>query len=237
MLASYGLEPSKSCQTCKLKSEGFFCHLADATLQAFERVTSTSLYPEGALLFSEGEEPRGIFVLCEGRAKLSFSSSEGKTLILHLASPGEVLGLNATVSGKPHVATAEVMRACQVKFVRRDDFLKFLNEHPDACIRAVQVLSQSYQAACAQIRTLGLSSSAIEKLARLLLELSVSGEKTADGTRVRVALTHEEIAQIIGTSRETVTRTLSEFKHRRLAALQGSTLLIPNKAALEALAA
>jgi len=223
--------------TTEHKAKGFFGGLSDATKRAFEQIKFTMAYPEGSFLFSEGEEPRGVFVLCQGHAKLSLSSSEGKTLILRLASPGEILGLNATISGKAYAGTAEVLRACEVNFVRRDEFLRFLNGHADACLKVAQMLSQSYQTACAQIRTLGLSSSALEKLARLLLELSAAGEETKQGTRVKLGLTHEEIAQIIGTSRETVTRTLAEFRTRRLAALQGSMLLIPNKAALEDIAA
>jgi CRP/FNR family transcriptional regulator, cyclic AMP receptor protein len=231
MRNSYGLDVNDSCQI--IKSKGFFCHLSEATLRAFQKIRFSTTYPPGAILFGEGEKPHGVYLLRQGNAKLFLSSSEGKTVILRLASPGEILGLNAVISGKPYAATAEVSRPCQVDFVRREEFVRFLGEHPDACMKAAQVLSESYRTACAQIRTLGLSSSALEKLARLLLELSAAGEETKQGTRVKLALTHEEIAQIIGTSRETVTRTLAQFRTKRLAALHGSTLLIRNKAALE----
>jgi CRP/FNR family cyclic AMP-dependent transcriptional regulator len=237
MLATYDFEPNGSGEDRKVKSLSFFSQLSEPTLRAFEQIKFSSSYPQGSLLFSEREDPRGVFVLREGHAKLFLTSSEGKTLILRLASPGEILGLNETISGKPFIATAEAARTCQVSFVRRSDFLRFLNEHADACMRAAQMLSRTYHSACEQIRTLGLSSSALEKLARLLLELSATGEETEQGTRVEVGLTHEEIAQIIGTSRETVTRTLTQFRTQHLAALRGSTLLIPNKAALEDLVA
>ena len=72
---------------------------------------------------------RGIYILCKGRVKLSATSREGQTLILQVAQPGEVLGLNATVSGSPHDTTAETGQPCQLNFVKRDDFLKFLTEH------------------------------------------------------------------------------------------------------------
>jgi CRP/FNR family cyclic AMP-dependent transcriptional regulator len=234
---SHKFEPSDACESKELRAKGFFGGLSESAVRAFEQIRFTMTYPEGSVLFSEGDEPRGIFVLCQGHAKLSLSSSEGKTIILRLAAPGDFLGLNAAISGKPYAATAEVLGDCQAYFVRREEFLRFLNGHADACMKAAQMLSQTYQTACAQIRTLGLSGSALEKLARLLLELSAAGEETNQGTRVTLDLTHEEIAQIIGTSRETVTRTLAQFRTRRLAALHGSTLLIPNKAALQDLAA
>ncbi len=235
MSSAYGLNVSDRCQTCKIRSKGFFCDLSPGALRAFDAIKFSITYPRGAVLFGEGEEPRGIFVLCQGSAKLTLNSSEGKTIILKIAEPGEVLGLNAILSGKPYGATAEVLHACQVNFVRREDFLRFLREHADAALSAAQVLSNSYQAARGQIRTLGLAGSAQEKLARLLLEWSAGGQETKQSTRVKLALTHEEIGQIIGASRETVTRGLAEFKSRHFASVHGSTLTIQDRAALESL--
>ncbi len=235
MLSPYGLEVTESCQNCKIRSKGSFCQLSPAALRAFDAIKHPTTYPRGAVLYVEGEESRGIFVLCQGRAKLTLSSSDGKTMILRIVEPGEVLGLNATLSGQPYEATAEVLHPCQVNFVRREDFLRFLREHSDASLGAAQILSNSYQAACGRIRTLGLSRSALGKLARVLLDWSSEGEETKQGTRVKLSLTHQEIAQVIGTSRETVTRGFAEFKNRHLAAFHGSTLMIQNKAALESL--
>jgi CRP/FNR family transcriptional regulator len=86
--------------------------------------------------------------------------------------------------------------------------------------------------ACSQLRTLGLASSAPEKLARLLLEWSDRGQSADSESRVRITLTHEQIGDFIGTSRETVTRTLSNFKNRRLVDFQGSMMTIPSRIAL-----
>jgi CRP/FNR family transcriptional regulator, cyclic AMP receptor protein len=144
-----------------------------------------------------------------------------------------VLGLNSAVSCRPYDLTVETLEPCQVNFVKREDFLRFLAEHAEASIVAAQQLSGSYHAACEQIRALGLSQSASEKLARFLLNWSGKGQQTGQGIRVRLALTHEEIAQTIGSSRETVTRTLGDFKSKQFAMLKGSTLVIQNKAALE----
>jgi len=178
-----------------------------------------------------------VHIICSGRVKLYTTSRDGKTLILRIAQPGEILGLHATVAGKPYELTAETLQSSQLDFVRRDDFLKFLQNHADACLHAAQHLSQNCQSAYEMIRSLGLSHSVAEKLARLLLEWATDAETTEDGLRIKVALTHEEIAQLIGTSRETVTRVLGEFRDKQLAQLRGSTLLIQNKAGLERLIA
>jgi CRP/FNR family cyclic AMP-dependent transcriptional regulator len=121
-----------------------------------------------------------------------------------------------------------------LNFIKRDDFLRFLQKHGDACLQAAQHLSKDCQSAYQQIRSLGLSHSAPERLARLLLEWSV-GFNANDEVKVKLSLTHEEIAQIIGTSRETVTRVLAEFRKKQIAILKGSTLTIRNKPALERL--
>ncbi len=236
MSAPYGLEIVDNCTTCTLRDKGFFCDLPKPSLEAFQAITFPASYPSGAMLFSQGQKPRGVFLLCKGSAKLSITASDGKTLILRIAKPGEMLGLHASVSGTPYEMTAETLHPSQVNFVRREDFMKFLREHIDGCLQAAKHLSSSCQAAYEQIRSLGLCHSAREKLAGVLLEwAAIGGENTAEGTRVKVAMTHEEIAQVIGTSRETVTRTLGEFRTEQLAYIKGANLVIRNRPALVAM--
>jgi CRP/FNR family transcriptional regulator len=199
----------------------------------FNAIRFQSIYPAGAILFLEKQDPRGVFVLCDGEVKLSISSSGGKTLILRIAKPGEILGLMATMSSSPYELTAETLHPCQVSFVRCDDFLRFVGKHSEAYQGVVRQLAKNYGGACAQLRTVGLSASAPEKLARLLLEWSAETKDTKPTTQIKMPLTHEEIAEFIGTTRETVTRTLSDFKGRRLVSLQGSTLMICDRPALE----
>jgi CRP/FNR family transcriptional regulator, cyclic AMP receptor protein len=232
----YGLEIADNCLQCRARFNRLFCDLSPKALQTFQTIKSTTVYPKGAVLFIEGQSPRGVYVLCSGRAKLSTSSSEGKTLIMRVADAGEVLGLSATVSGKPYDASAEVMEAAQVNFVGRDEFLRFLGQHGDACLRVAQHLSNNYHLACEQIRSLGLSHSVGERLARLLLEwCDKTGEKSEQGIRVRMLLTHEQIAQLLGTSRETITRLLAEFRRNKLINLRGSSLVVPSKGRLQSL--
>lgn len=233
MSTPYGIQISENCLLCKLRQTGYFCDLPKSSLEELERVKYASAYPQGAVLFVEGQAPRGVYMICSGRVKLSTTSRDGKTLILRIAQPGEVLGLHATVSGRPYELTGETLQPCQLDFIRRDDFLRLLQHHADACLNAAQHLSQNCQSAYEMIRSLGLSHSVAEKLARLFLEWASDGETTKEGIRIKIALTHEEIAQLIGTSRETVTRVLSEFRQKKLAQLRGSTLMILDKPALE----
>jgi CRP/FNR family cyclic AMP-dependent transcriptional regulator len=237
MKGPYGFETSEHCQQCKSRANGFFCQLSAQALKDFDDVRSSTTYPEGAILFLEKQEPRGIFMLCAGEVKLSISSSGGKTLILRIAKPGEVLGLMATISGVPYEVTAETIRPCQVAYIRREDFVRFIAKHPEAYQSVVRQMTSLYQGACSQLRTVGLSASAPEKLARLLLDWSAGGKDTEQGTQIKFPLTHEEIAALIGTTRETVTRTLSEFKSNHLVSMHGSDLMISNRPALESLGA
>jgi len=236
MKGPYGLELNDGCKTCKLRTASFFCQLSPAALKDFDAIKSTATYPKGALLFMERQEARGAFLLCEGEVKLSISSSEGKTLIMRVAKAGEILGLMAAMSGGSYEVTAETIHPCQVAFVRREDFQRFVAKYSEASQGVARQMTMQYQAACEQLRTVGLSASAQEKLARLLLAWSAGIEQTKGGTRIKIPLTHEEIAEFIGTTRETVTRTLSDFKVRHLVAIQGSTMMIPNRAALETFA-
>lgn len=229
----YGLDIIESCLNCQLREDYLFCNLSQPAIKDLEAIKSTASYPKGAILFVEGQAPRGVFVLCQGRAKLSTSSSEGKTIILKIAEPGEVLGLSATVSGKPYEVTAEMMEPSQANFIVKQDFLNFLREHGEAALRVAQQLSQNYHSAYEEIRSLGLSQSASEKLARLLLEWAADGDASKGKVRLKVTLTHEEIAQLIGTSRETVTRAFADLKKKHLVQIKGSTLILRNKAGLE----
>lgn len=237
MRAPYGLEIIESCITCPHREDRIFCNLPPAAVQRLSKITSASSYPKGATLFVEGQAARGVFILCNGRVKLSTSSTDGKTLIVRIADPGEVLGLPATVTGKPYELTADVIEPTQANFIPRTDFLAFLRDHGEASLRVAQQLGETYHAAVAEMRSIGLSRSAGEKLARFLLDWCASHGNGKGEIRVRLTLTHEEIAQMIGASRETVTRLFTDFKKKQFLQVKGSTLVIRDKSALENLIA
>jgi CRP/FNR family transcriptional regulator, cyclic AMP receptor protein len=235
MHSPYGMELVEDCLSCKLCSEGFFCRLPKADMEAFQKIKFTLSYPAGAILFGEGQTCRGIYILCKGRVKLATSSNEGQILILKIAQPGEVLGLNTTVSGGIHELTAETGQPCQLNFVKREDFLRFLQEHTEANMQVAVHLSRECQQAYQHLRSFVMRS-APQRIARLILDWSHEDSRIATAKGIKVALTHEEIGQIIGMSRETVTRTLADFRKQGIAELHGSTLLIQNSPALHKLA-
>ncbi len=236
MPSPYNLDVSYSCVDCKVRPERMFCNLSKEAVQSLDAVKFTGVYPKGSLLFIEEEQPRGVFMLCSGRVKLTTSSSQGKTLILKVAEPGELLGLSAAILGRPYEVSAETVEPCQVNFIKREDFLRFLSEYTEVSMHTAQQLSEKYHSAQKEIRSLGLSQSAREKVAKLLLDWCISGgEDTPRGVRLKVLLTHEEIAQMIGTTRETITRLFSELKKKKVIEIKGSTVLITNRSALEKL--
>ena len=235
MRAPYGLEIIESCITCPHREDRLFCNLPPAAVQRLSTITFASSYPKGATLFVEGQTGRGVFILCSGRVKLSTSSIDGRTLIVRLSEPGEVLGLPATVTGTPYELTAEVVEPTQANFVSRQDFLNFLREYGDVALRVAQQLGQTYHAAVAEMRTIGLSHSAGEKLARFILDLTADHNSGKGAVKAKLTFTHEEIAQMIGTSRETVTRAFADFKKKNLLIVKGSTLTLKDRSGLERL--
>jgi len=231
--APYGLEIIESCLVCPYREEHLFCNLPPPAVQCLAAITSAAVYPKGATLFVEGQAPRGVYIVCNGRVKLSTSSADGKTLILRISEPGEVLGLPAVVTDKPYELSADVIEPTQANFIPREPFLQFLREHGEAALRVAQQLGETYHSAIAEMRTIGLSRSVGEKLARFLLDMAAQQEAQGGEVRFTLTLTHEEIAQMIGSSRETVTRLFGDFKRRHLLEVRGSTVVIHDKSGLE----
>lgn len=239
MSMAYNFQIIEDCLKCTFREQRLFCDLSREALLKLQSIKATSVYPKGALLCLEGQPPRGIFVLCTGRTKLSTTSSEGKSIILRIAEPGEVLGLTAVVSGTPYEATVETLEPSQANFISQTDFVRFLQEFPDVGLRVAKQLTHNCKCAYDEIRSLGLSNSVPEKLAKLILKwgknpLDLPTKKPHE-ILIRVTLTQEEIAQLIGTSRETVSRVLAAFRKEGWLRIKGATWTITNKTGLEAL--
>ena len=233
MRTPYGLEIIESCLICPLRHDRIFCDLPMADLQALQAMSSLATYPKGSILFVEGQDPRGVFILCNGKVKLSAGSADGKSLIMRIADAGEIIGLPGTISARPYELTAEALEPLQANFITRESFLGFLREHGDASLRIAQILSDIYYATYQEVRYLGLSSSAGEKLARFLLDWNANHGGDSDGLRSVLTLTHEEIAEMLGTSRETITRLFADFKRQQLVEVRGSALVIIDKPGLQ----
>jgi CRP-like cAMP-binding protein len=105
------------------------CDFPPAVADAFEQEALTTTYPTGAVLFAEGQAPRGVFIVRRGRAKLSICGSDGRTLILRIVEPGCPLGVAAAVSGRQYEATAETQEPCEISFLRQTDLLRLMRLH------------------------------------------------------------------------------------------------------------
>jgi CRP/FNR family transcriptional regulator len=195
-----------------------------------------SSIPEAAVLFTERQEPSKVLLLLEGRVKLSLNSIAGGRLIIGMARPGEILGLPSALFGFPYEMTAESQFLCMIAQIPRQDFLDFLIRYPVASINVARQLSLDHKRACEQLHTVGLTFSAPRKLARRLLQWCSDGEPDGIHTRFHCSLTHAEIGEHIGVSRETITRTLIDFKNQGLVEQHGSILIVSNRKALQALA-
>jgi CRP/FNR family transcriptional regulator len=236
MRSPYGLTVLDNCVLCPVREEHLFCNLPLPVIDKLNLIKSSAVYPKSALLFVEGQTARGVFVLCSGKAKLSVSSREGKTIIIKVSEPGDVLGLNATISGRSYEVTAEMLEPGQANFIARDAFLQFLRDHGEVALRVAEQLSRNYYAAYEEIRTLGLTASPSEKFAKLLLSWAPPNGNADEPAHVKLTVTHEEIAEMIGTTRETVSRLFSDFKKKQLLQCKGSTLTILNRPALDKIA-
>ena len=142
----------QSCLSCDFRPDRTFCDMPADSLQAFDEIKSLGTYSRNTVLFAEGRPVRGVYLLCDGRAKLSICAESGRRLTLRVAGPGEVLGLGAALSNTPYEITAELLDTSQVVFIRRKELMKFLREHPDVCMQVVRMLSQDLHAAYERVR-------------------------------------------------------------------------------------
>lgn len=222
----------ENCSSCRNRSASAFCSLSSEALQALEQISFAFPYPERTTLFAENQPCRGVFLLCSGRAKLTTSAPSGKTLILRAVEAGEVLGLSSVLSGAYYQVTARIASpTATVRFIKRDEFIRFLRTFHEGNLHVIQALGQEYEHALENLRSLAWLSTATARVAQLLLQIGGS-----EGNNGRLLLTQQQIAQMTATTRETVTRLLLQLRKDRIISLQGSDLLIRNRAALERMA-
>ena len=187
------------------------------------------------MLFVEGQPVRGLHIMCSGEAKLYVNSADGQSLTVRVVEHGEVLGLSSLIADERYPVTAETLCPSQVSFIPRLEFLQFMRANPDVALRVAKHLSMELKKAWQQTRMLGLAPDTHAKLTQFLLQWAEKhGQTTADGLRIALHMTHEEIAQSIGASRESVSRILSDWKHRGVIRVHGGTLTITDVLALQA---
>lgn len=210
----------------------FLKRLSGTAMIEFESLADRFSCANATVLIKEELAPTSILFLIEGRVKLSINSIKGRRLTVGIAVPGEILGLTSAISGCPYEVTAEGLYPCTIASMPRQSFLDFLLRYPAAFQNVARELSLGNKRLCEQLRTVGLEMSAPAKLARLLMDWCTPDEHMGLGGRVRFSFTHNEIAEYIGVSRETVTRCFIDFRNQGLVLRRGSILIIPDSRSL-----
>jgi CRP/FNR family transcriptional regulator len=187
------------------------------------------LHPRGKILFAEGEAARGVHVLRTGRATVSISSSEGRIVILSLAQAGDVLGLNSVLQNGAYETTVKTLEPCRTDFISHAGLVELMRKSQTATQAITKILSRELAELTNRARSLVLPQTAGARLARLLLELS----KESGLDKI---FTHEEFAQMICSSRETVTRLLANLNRRQIIRTTSDSILICDRAALRSIA-
>ena len=221
------------CETCKLRRETWFCNLPREALAELDRVKQTRIFSPRERLFEQGEPADDLMIVCQGLAALRFSSANGNTLTLGFAEPGEVLGLSAAISARPHQISAEALENTRVAMIPRTEFLRLLQRFTPVAINAGAALSRKVNRAYDKIRLIGSGFSVPQRLAAWLLDME---RKCAEGQdSIKVSFTHEQIAQLLGTSRESITRGLSNLKRRGVLDVHGIQVRVRDREYLRSL--
>jgi CRP/FNR family cyclic AMP-dependent transcriptional regulator len=219
--------PLLDCKNCEHRALRMFCNLDEDALAHYASIGTETNHPRGTTLFRESEKVNSVYVICTGQVKLFCTSKDGKVLILKIAMPGDVLGLGAVLSGAAYEVTAETVEPTQIKSIREDEFLAFLKKYGEVSLHAAKALSGDYKTAFYDARRLALSGSAAGRLASVLLEWGTAAASCGKlEMRFTMALTHEDLGNMVGSSRETVTRMLTRFKKEKLIQMRGASILI-----------
>ena len=200
--------------------------------QALEHYSSLGIdvnYPHGCQIFAEKDPAHLVFVLKTGKVKLSTVSRDGRTLVLKIAEPGNILGLRAVLGGTHYDCTAEVLYPSRAKVLTDHEVVTFLREFPSAGEAATRALLHDYSCTLRALRRMVFPATIAGRIADLLLEWCDRGNGT---WQIQLAVKHNDIAAMIGTSRETVTRTMKSFREQGLIHVDGASLTIVKPEAL-----
>ena len=221
------MQRSRSLQLRSLVPGGAFSGLGEGARADFEAIGVDFVIPCGAVLFHENTPGIRVLLIHSGRVKLSCTSRDDKTLLLKVAVPGDILGLSAVVSRSRYEVTARTIAPTIFRSVPGELFRSFLAKHGEASMQAAQMLSDAYRAVFVDVRRLALSESSAARLAGVLLEWATAESIGKPEMRLTMALSHGDLGNLVGCSRETVTRTLGEFRRRKLIAINGASIHIP----------
>jgi CRP/FNR family transcriptional regulator len=193
-----------------------------------------SVHGRGVVLFAEGEPVRGAYILRSGRATVSISSNEGHITILRIAEAGDVLGLNSVLQNGSYDTTVRALEPCRTDFIPRAQLLDLMEQREAGARVILEIVSRELAGLIEHAKLVFLPVTVSARLARLLLEW---GKENGSGTlQLDKILTHEQIAQMICSSRETVTRLLASLVRQQVISVSSDIIVINDRSGLEKLA-
>ncbi|MBI4125796.1 MAG: Crp/Fnr family transcriptional regulator [Deltaproteobacteria bacterium] len=219
--------PSMHCQTCQSRGRSVFCDLSEAHLKELDQAKTTNHYKPRQVVFYEGNDPYGLYCIASGKIKIYKCDAQGHQQIVRLAGPGDLMGYRCLLADEPYSATAETIEEADICFVDKKTFFHVLDTHPATALHVLSVLASDLGRAENKMVDL-VHKNIRERLAELLLVFQTKyGQKAKNGgVRLNITLTREELAELIGTTQESVIRLMSEFKQDGLIHVEGRTITL-----------
>jgi CRP-like cAMP-binding protein len=213
----------------------FLEQLDQQALDTLLSLGTTSNYCKGAFIFSSGESGQHVFFLRKGRIKIHNLSPAGHEVILWFCCTGEMFGLSEITRGNDRVVSAQACEDSEVLSIHRDQFNTFLMHHPKAAFFIFQILSCRMRVLSDMLVNL-VSDTVNTRLAKLILRLSAQyGTREGKVIHLDINFTHQEIADMIGTSRQTATTLLGQFKRQGILSIDNRRILIESEELLHGL--
>lgn len=210
----------------------FFKGLSEDELDEIQRIAVERSYPRNQIIFSEGEEGRGFFLIVDGRVKVFKVSPDGKEKILHILGPGEPVGQVAVFAGESFPAHAQAIRDTRTLFFGRNAFVALIHEKPSLALNMLAILSNRLREFTIQIENLSLK----EVPARLAAYLLYLAEEQKQDSRVTLKITKAQLASVIGTIPETLSRIFARMAQAGYIQVDGKTIRLLDAEALADLA-
>lgn len=224
------------CAYCQNITETMFSELSRDELDQLTHSKTCIRYKKGQTLFYEGTRPLGMFCINTGKVKVYKISSDGKEQILYLAKAGDFLGYRSLISEEFYNASATVIEEGAICYIPKTNFLKILNANPGFFKRVIDRLCSDMNIMEEQLVSIA-QKSVRERLAATLLMLKETYGMEGDNSElIDIALSREDLANIVGTATETVIRLLSDFKSQNIISLEGKKIKVlkPNELIREA---
>lgn len=201
------MEETKQC----LKDLIVFQNLDPEELELLCKNSYAKLYEKDEVIFFENDSVKKLYFLVNGKVKLSMLSAEGKEKVLTILQEGDIFGELSLFDEDPHPLTAEVMDDARLLIIPWNEMEKLITERPSLAIKIIEALSKKTRLLTSQVRELVFQDAA-GRLASLLSRLAEDfGREIDEGTVIDLVLTHQEIANLIGSSRVTVTKLMNKF--------------------------